>query len=168
MKTAMPGATVKLIYTICLQNGTRFRPLHAGDTLEFTVGQGSVLPGFERAVLGMAEGETRTVHVPSSDAYGPYLPEKIFTMPRTEVLPQVEPLTVGDVVRVASADEGEFFAVVREMGPTELLLDANHPLCGQDITFEIHLLEVAPPDADPSIARKPLRSVRNGALHAAG
>lgn len=166
MKAATPGATVKLIYTICLQNGTRFRPLHAGDTLEFTLGRGTVLPGFEQAILGMVEGETRKATVPSEDAYGPYRPEKIFTMQRSEVLPQLEPLVVGDVVRVASAEEGEFYAVVREMGPGGILLDANHPLCGQDITFEIHLLEVIPPGADPSTAVA--APFRNGALHAAG
>jgi peptidylprolyl isomerase len=170
MKTATAGATVKVIYTICLQNGTRFRPLHAGDTLEFTLGEGTVLPGFERAVMGMAEGETRQVLVPSADAYGPYRPDKIFTVQRSEVLPQVEPLSVGDVVRVASAADGEFFAVVRELGPAGILLDANHPLCGQDITFEIQILAVsapepAPPAALPGAGATPYR---NGALHAAG
>jgi peptidylprolyl isomerase len=164
MNTATIGATVKLIYTICLQNGTRFRPLHAGDTLEFTIGRGAVLPGFERAVLGMAEGETRKAVVPAADAYGPYRPEKIFTMPRSEVRPQLEPLAVGDVVRIASAEEGEFFAVVREMKPEGILLDPNHPLCGQDITFEIHLLEVNPPGGEANAASP----FRNGALHAAG
>ncbi len=159
MKTATAGATVKVIYTICLQNGTRFRPLHSGDTLQFTLGEGAVLPGFERAVMGMAEGETRRVLVPSSDAYGPHQPDKIFTVPRSEVLPQVEPLSVGDVVRVASAQDGEFYAVVRELDPTGVLLDANHPLCGQDITFEIQILEVTAPEPEPH---------RNGALHAAG
>ena len=165
MKTATAGATVKVIYTICLQNGTRFRPLHSGDTLEFTIGEGTVLPGFERAVMGMAEGETRQVLVPSADAYGPYRPDKIFTVQRSEVLPQVEPLTVGDVVRVASATDGEFFAVVREMGDTGILLDANHPLCGQDITFEIQILAVSAPEPAPPAGANPYR---NGALHAAG
>jgi peptidylprolyl isomerase len=161
MKTATAGATVKVIYTICLQNGTRFRPLHSGDTLEFRLGEGSVLPGFERAVMGMAEGEVRQVLVPCAEAYGPYRPEKIFSVQRSEVLPQVEPLAVGDVVRVASAQDGEFFAVVRELGSAEVLLDANHPLCGQDVTFEIQILHVSAPEpaADPH---------RNGAVHAAG
>ena len=170
MKTATAGATVKVIYTICLQNGTRFRPLHSGDTLEFTLGVGTVLPGFERAVLGMAEGETRRVQVSSADAYGPYRPEKIFTVSRSEVLPQVEPLAVGDVVRVASAEDGEFFAVVRELGPAGILLDANHPLCGQDVTFEIQILSVSAPEPDPPAAL-PLGAAApygNGALHAAG
>ena len=166
MKIATAGATVKVIYTICLQNGTRFRPLHSGDTLEFTLGRGSVLPGFERAVLGMAEGETRRVEVPAADAYGPYRPDKIFTVPRSEVLPQVEPLAAGDVVRVASLEDGEFFAVVRELGPEGVLLDANHPLCGQDITFEIQILKVTAPEPEPSLGLAAPH--RNGALHAAG
>ena len=166
MKTATAGATVKVIYTICLQNGTRFRPLHSGDTLEFTLGQGTVLPGFERAVLGMAEGETRQVHVPSAEAYGPYRPEKLFTVRRSEVLPQVGPLAVGDVVRVASAEDGEFFAVVRETGAAGVLLDANHPLCGQDVTFEIQILNVSAPE--PDAPRGASAASRNGAVHAAG
>jgi peptidylprolyl isomerase len=170
MKTATAGATVKVIYTICLQNGTRFRPLHAGDTLDFTLGRGAVLRGFEHAVLGMSEGETRQVRVTSADAYGPYRADKIFTVQRNEVLPQVEPLTIGDVVRVASAEDGEFFAVVRDLSAAGVLLDANHPLCGQDITFEIQILEVSAPEADPQAALSQGRatSIRNGALHAAG
>jgi len=168
MKTATAGATVKVIYTICLQNGTRFRPLHSGDTLQFTIGEGTVLPGFERAVTGMSEGETRRVLVPSAEAYGPYRPEKIFRVQRSEVLPQVEPLAIGDVVRVASAEDGEFFAVVREMADAGILLDANHPLCGQDITFEIQILEVSAPDPDAPALPRAATPYRNGALHAAG
>jgi FKBP-type peptidyl-prolyl cis-trans isomerase 2 len=159
MNAAMQGSTVKLIYTICLQNGALFRPLHSGDTLEFTIGRGTVLPGFEQAVIGMHEGETRRATVPAAEAYGPYKAEKIFRMKRSEVLPEAEPLAVGDVVRIAGGEEGEFFAVVREMDSSGVLLDANHPLCGQDITFEIHLLEVTVPGAAP---------YRNGAIHAAG
>ena len=170
MKTATAGATVKVIYTICLQNGTRFRPLHSGDTLEFTLGRGTVLPGFERAVLGMAEGETRLVEVPSADAYGPYRPDRIFTVQRSEVLPQVEPLAIGDVVRVASAEDGECFAVVRDLSPDGILLDANHPLCGQDVTFEIQILEVTAPEPDAPALRPCGKEApaRTGALHAAG
>jgi len=165
MNTAKSGDKVKVVYTICLDNGTRFRPLHSGDTLEFRVGRNAVLAGFERAVLGMAEGDTRQVKVPAAEAYGPHRPDKIFTLPRYEVLPQVEPLSVGDVVRVASAEEGEFFAVIRELDSTEVLLDANHPLCGQDITFEIHLLEVT----EPVAATGSIEAGRslNNALHAA-
>ena len=170
MKTATAGATVKVIYTICLQNGTRFRPLHSGDTLEFTLGQGTVLPGFERAVLGMSEGETRRVDVSSADAYGPYRPEKIFTVQRSQVQPQVGALAIGDVVRVASAEDGDFFAVVRELTASGVLLDANHPLCGQDLTFEIQILQVTAPEPDSPacLPRGKAAPYRNGALHAAG
>lgn len=166
MNTAKMGDTVRVVYTICLENGTLFRPLDDGDTLEFTLGRGTVLPGFERAVLEMAEGETRRIKVAAADAYGPCRPEKIFTVPRGEVRPHVEPLSVGDVVRVASAAEGDFFAVVRGLTASEVLLDANHPLCGQDITFEIQLLDVSPPDSDP-VASGPAEATpgRNGTAH---
>ncbi len=169
MSSIKTGDRVKVIYTICLENGARFRPLHAGDTLEFTMGSDAVLPGFERALLDMSEGETRLVKVAAEDAYGPYRPDKIFSVNRSEVLPKVEPLSVGDVVRVASAEEGDFFAVVRELSATQILLDANHPLCGQDITFEIQLLEVSSPDADPSAATTLSEAAprRNGTVHAA-
>jgi peptidylprolyl isomerase len=169
MSAVKAGDRVKVIYTICLENGARFRPLHTGDTLEFTVGSDAVLPGFERALLEMSEGETRRVKVAAEDAYGPYRPDKIFTLRRSEVLPKVEPLSVGDVVRVASAEEGEFFAIVRELSDAQILLDANHPLCGQDITFEIQLLEVFSPDSDPaaSTALTEAAPRRNGTVHAA-
>ena len=75
---------------------------------------------------------------------------------------------MGNVVRVASAEEGEFFAIVRELTDAEILLDANHPLCGQDITFEIQLLEVLPTDSDPSAATELTEATpRNGTAHAA-
>ena len=169
MSAVKAGDRVKVIYTICLENGARFRPLHAGDTLEFTIGSDAVLPGFERALLEMSAGETRQVKVSAEDAYGPYRPDKIFTVRRSEVLPKVEPLSVGDVVRVASAEEGDFFAVVRELTTTQILLDANHPLCGQDITFEIQLLEVSSPDSDPSVATTLTEAAprRNGKVHVA-
>jgi FKBP-type peptidyl-prolyl cis-trans isomerase 2 len=169
MSAVKSGDRVKVIYTICLENGARFRPLHSGDTLEFTVGCDAVLPGFERALLAMNEGETRRVKVAAEDAYGPYRPDKIFTVDRSDVLPKVEPLSVGDVVRVSSAQEGEFFAIVREVTTTQILLDANHPLCGQDVTFEIQLLEVSPQDSDPCALTAPdeASSRRNGSMHAA-
>jgi len=169
MATVKSGDTVRVLYTIILDNGARFRPLHAGDTLRFTLGRGSVLPGFERAVLDMTEGETRRVKVAAADAYGEQRPDKIFKIKRSEVLPEVEPLSIGDVVRVASAEEGEFFAIVRELSDAEVLLDANHPLCGQDITFEIQLLEVSPADSDPSAAAGLTDAAprRNGSVHVA-
>jgi peptidylprolyl isomerase len=152
MNTAQPGDTVKVIYTISLDNGAQFHPLHPGDTLEFTLGLDSVLPGFERAVQSMAQGETRRFRVPAAEAYGPYRPEKLFTIRRLELLEQAKPTAVGDMVRVASSEEGEFFAIVRELNASDLLLDANHPLCGQDIQFEIRLLEVSRPDTDLAAA----------------
>jgi peptidylprolyl isomerase len=169
MNTVKSGDTVRVLYSIILDNGARFRPLHDGDTLRFTLGRGAVLAGFERALLDMAQGETRRVRVPAAEAYGEARADKIFTVRRSDVLPEVEPLSVGDVVRVASAPEGDFFAIVREMSDSEILLDANHPLCGQDITFEIQLLEVSPPDADPSAGagRTDAAPRRNGTLHAA-
>jgi FKBP-type peptidyl-prolyl cis-trans isomerase 2 len=169
MSAVKSGDRVKVIYTICLENGSRFRPLHAGDTLEFTMGCDAVLPGFERALLAMSEGETRRVKVSAAEAYGPYRPERIFRLDRSEVLPKVEPLSIGDVVRVASSEEGDFFAVVRELTATDILLDANHPLCGQDVTFEIQLLEVSAPDSDPRVGSALAEAAprRNGSLHAA-
>ena len=168
MSAVKAGDRVKVIYTICLENGARFRPLHSGDTLEFTVGCDAVLPGFERALLDMSEGETRRVKVSAADAYGPYRPDKIFRLCRSEVLPKVEPLSVGDVVRVASAEEGDFFAIVRELTATHILLDGNHPLCGQDVTFEIQLLEVSSPDSDPTASTTLTEAAprRNGSVHA--
>jgi hypothetical protein len=98
MSAVKTGDRVKVIYTICLENGARFRPLHGGDTLQFTMGCDAVLPGFERALLDMSEGETRRVQVAAEDAYGPYRPDKIFAMSRSEVLPEVEPLVTQNAI----------------------------------------------------------------------
>jgi len=162
MTTARPGDTVTVQYTICLENGALLRPLHSSDTLRFTLGRDAVLPGFERAVQEMSVGERRRVKVAAAEAYGPHRPDKLFTVSRADLLPGLEPLSAGDVVRVVSALEGEFFAIIRELTSSEILLDANHPLCGQDVTFEIQLLEVSAPGSVPSAAPG-----RNGRVHAA-
>jgi FKBP-type peptidyl-prolyl cis-trans isomerase 2 len=148
MNTVTTDSVLQVSYTLSLDDGTTFPPRHSGDVLEIEMGAHDVLPGFERALLGMREGEARRVRIGVTDAYGPSRPEKVFWIDRPGSL---KTLAVGDAVRVVGVDEGEFNAVVREVGPSKVLVDANHPLCGQEITLEIRVLGVR--TAETSVLR---------------
>lgn len=145
MMTATRGSRVKVSYTVWLENGRRLRPLTQDDTVEFILGARSVLPGFEMGVQGMCVGQVRVLTVPPRLAYGPRRPEKVFRIARNQVRPQAEPLKPGDAVRIGDALGEDYFAIVSGLDENGVFVDANHPLAGQHVTFEIHLLEIHPP-----------------------
>lgn len=138
---AAPGTTVRLKYTIRLDNGQAFPPITPDEITELDLGQGRVLPGFERAVLGMRAGETRRVRVPAAECGGPPRPEKLIRIDRRSSGLKPGELSVGRAVRVFGP-EGDYNAVVLRIDEDSVLLDANHPLCGEDLTFEIEMIDV--------------------------
>lgn len=135
------GQTVRVHYTGTLEDGSTFDSSRDRDPLEFTVGGGQVIGGFDSAVTGMAPGDTRTVTIPAADAYGPHREELVQELPRSAIPPQVD-LTPG--VRLAAKDQAgnEMVLTVVEVDDATAKLDANHPLAGEDLTFEIELVEV--------------------------
>ena len=140
MTTAQQGNTVKVHYTGKLDDGTVFDSSEGGSPLEFTVGQGQVIPGFENGVLGMAIGESRTLNIPMDQAYGPHRPDGQFEIDRAE-LPDSIPLEVG--MRLQSNQGGRtVFVTVVAFDDSKVKMDANHPLAGQDLIFDIQLVEV--------------------------
>jgi peptidylprolyl isomerase len=137
--SATTGATVHLRYTIRLDDGTEYPPPMPEDRIEFELGRDRVLPGIEKAVAGMRAGDTKRVRVPAADAFGPRKPEMRFRIERGG---EDDILRVGKAVRVA-APEGDFLAIVEAIDDASVLVDANHPLSGQDLTFDLEVLEVS-------------------------
>ena len=138
---AANGQTVRVHYTGTLEDGSTFDSSKERAPLEFTVGGGQVLGGFDEAVAGMAPGDTKTVTIPAEAAYGEHRPELVQELPRSAIPPEVD-LSPGN--RLAAKDQAgnELVLTVLEADAEKARLDANHPLAGEDLTFEIELVEV--------------------------
>ena len=147
MIQAKEGDNVKVHYTGRLESGEIFDSSEHGDCecpgepLEFTVGDGNVIPGFDQAVVGMAVGDSRTVHIPMDEAYGPRMEEMVASIPRADLPPDLNP-QIGQQLEV-TRDNGETFPVlVTEITDESVTLDANHPLAGRDLIFDIRLVAI--------------------------
>lgn len=142
MTQAKQGDTVKVHYTGKLADGTTFDSSAEHDPLEFTLGAGEVIPGFEAAVLGMTPGESRTTIIPAGEAYGDYHDEMLLEIDRDSFPAHLEP-EVGQELQVKQGDGEVISVVITEVDEDSVTLDANHPLAGKDLTFEIELLAIA-------------------------
>lgn len=134
------GKTVKVHYKGTLNDGTVFDSSEGRDPIEFEVGSGMVIPGFEAAVAEMDVAETKTVLISCAEAYGEKRDEMIGQIPRSDLPEEIVP-EVGLVLSMHSP-EGEMPVRIIEMDEETLTLDANHPLAGEDLTFELTLVEV--------------------------
>jgi peptidylprolyl isomerase len=139
---AAVGDRVEVHYTCSLADGTVVDSSKDREPLAFIIGDGTMIAGFDEAVRGMEVGEIKTVTIPAAEAYGPYREDLVIVVAREE-LP--EELKVGDKVSKQDITSGEmvYFTVV-EITDTEVTLDANHPLAGQDLTFEIEMVSIEP------------------------
>lgn len=140
---ANDGMTVLVNYRGTLADGSEFDSSHGRGPLQFTVGAGEVIPGFEEAVRGLEVGESKTVTIPSEEAYGPRHEEALHVFP-LDAFPDTP--EVGWMVELESDDGQRAPAMVSEVGEEAVTLDFNHPLAGQDLTFEIELLSIVPED----------------------
>ena len=138
---AKNGDTILVHYTGTLADGTPFDSSRDGDPLEATLGQGMLIPGFESALLGMEPGETKTVTIQPDQAYGEHLEELVLSLPRNDVPSDVTP-EVGMMVQLTMSHDEEFEAVVTDVTDTEVTVDANHPLAGEPLTFELEMMEI--------------------------
>jgi FKBP-type peptidyl-prolyl cis-trans isomerase 2 len=136
---ATPGQKVLVHYRGTLADGTEFDSSEGREPLEFTVGSGQVIQGFDNAVAELGVGEKTTVTIAACDAYGERVDEAMQEVP-LEAFP--EPPEVGWVVEVASAEGQRMAATVADIGTESAVLDFNHPLAGQDLTFEIELVKI--------------------------
>ena len=140
MSHAKPGDTVLLHYTGTLDDGSEFDSSRGRDPLEFTLGAGQVIPGFDEAVAGMRVGEQKTVTIPADQAYGERQEGLILAVPRAQVPPHIA-LEVGQELQLSQ--EGHAFQVtVRELSDDQVVLDGNHPLAGEALTFALELVEI--------------------------
>ncbi len=138
---AQTGDTVRVDYTGKLEDGTEFDSSAGREPLQFTIGQGSMIPGFEQAIIGMAPGESKTVKIPVDEAYGPYRDELVLAVDRDELPADLEP-EVGQRLQMPQADGRVIVVTVIEVSESSVTLDANPPLAGKDLIFEIQLVEI--------------------------
>lgn len=141
IKPAKTGDTVKVHYTGKLDDGTVFDTSNEREPLQFTIGEEQVIPGFEQAVIGMKPGESVTVKIPVDKAYGPYHEEWVIVVERDQFSADLEP-EVGQRLQMTQADRRIIMVTVTDISESSVTLDANHPLAGKDLTFEIRLVEI--------------------------
>jgi len=141
LSEAASGNTVRIHYTGRLDDGTVFDSSEGRDPLSFTLGEGKVIPGFEAAVLGMGAGDTKSAVIPAEEAYGPRRDELVLRVERERLPEGIEP-EPGQSLQMQT-EEGQVVPVrVTEVDEAAVILDANHPLAGRDLTFEIEVVEV--------------------------
>lgn len=141
MTQAKSGDTVRIHYTGTLDDGSTFDSSAGRDPLEFKLGSGQVIPGFDKGVDGMSVGEKKTIHIPADEAYGQKDDRAVQAIPR-ENIPDDIPLEVGIQLQMQSPTGQVMPVTVTEVTETEVTLDANHPLAGKDLTFELELVSV--------------------------
>lgn len=140
MAQAKDGDTIKVHYTGKLEDGTVFDSSRERDPLEFTLGGGQVIPGFENGIIGMAVGEAKTITIPPDEGYGqrhPGWPRSV----KKEQLPSGFTPTVGNFLQVQQPDGSNIQVVIAHIGDDEVTLD-NHPLAGQSLFFHVELMAI--------------------------
>lgn len=142
MQQAKNGDTVRVHYKGSLDDGSVFDSSEEGDPIEFTIGSGEVIPGFEEAIIGMSPGDTKTEVIDPENAYGGRMNDLVFSVPREQLGATADDLEVGDVVRVGFSDGRSAPVQVSEIGDQSVTLDANHPLAGKRLTFDLTLVGI--------------------------
>jgi peptidylprolyl isomerase len=141
MAQAKMGDTVSVHYTGKLEDGTVFDSSEGRDPLQFSIGSGQLIPGFEQAVIGMAPGESKTAQIPADEAYGSYHPEMVLVVERQQI-PSEVPVSVGLQLQIQQQGGTSIPVMITDVSDSQVTLDANHPLAGEDLTFEIQLMEI--------------------------
>ncbi|HRE50803.1 MAG TPA: peptidylprolyl isomerase [Flavitalea sp.] len=142
MQQVKSGDTVKVHYSGRLSDGTTFDSSSGREPLEFKVGSGQVIKGFDDGVTGMSVGEKRTLQIPVNDAYGPKDENMIVEFPKANFPEDLNP-EVGMQLNMTNSAGQMIPVVITEVAEETVLLDANHPLAGQDLIFDIELVDIA-------------------------
>lgn len=141
MSKVKANDTVKVHYTGKLDNGQVFDSSVDRDPLEVTLGQGALIPGFEKGLIEMEVNENKTITIPKEEAYGE-VQKELFQRVRKEELPEGITPEVGMGLVAKNPDGSEQQLRVAEVNEADIVIDANHPLAGQDLTFELQLVEI--------------------------
>jgi peptidylprolyl isomerase len=139
--TAQQGDTVAVHYTGKLRDGSVFDTSRNRDPLQFVLGESNVIRGFERAVSGMTPGDTKTADISAEEAYGPHQPELVVEFAREQIPPDLA-VEIGQELQVQTTTGQPVPARVVQTSDDAITLDANHPLAGKELTFDIELVEV--------------------------
>ncbi len=142
MKQAQTGNTVHVHYKGSLTNGEIFDSSEGREPLSFELGSGMVIKGFDDGVSGMTIGDKKTINIPNTEAYGPVNEEMVIKFPKTQI-PSDIPLELGSTLNMHQEGNGQTMPVIiKEIGDEFVVLDANHPLAGQDLVFELELVNI--------------------------
>lgn len=141
MPQAKEGDTVRVHYRGKLQDGTEFDSSFERDPLEFTIGQGQLIPGFEEAVVGMEPGETKASHIPHDKAYGERRDDMVLEVAKEQIPENIE-VEIGQQLQIQQPDGQAVPVTVADVSDETVTLDANHPLAGKDLMFELELVEI--------------------------
>jgi peptidylprolyl isomerase len=148
MESIMPeqaknGDTVRVHYTGRLETGETFDSSVGGDPFEFTVGAGDTIAGFDEGVRGMSVGDRKTVEIAADDAYGQHIPERVQAVDRAVITQSLgqEP-EAGMALAMQIAEDQQIPVTIIEVTDTHVTLDANHPLAGEKLIFDIELVEI--------------------------
>lgn len=141
MSKVKANDTVRVHYTGKLADGRVFDSSQDREPLEFTLGQGQIIPGFEKGVIDMAVAEKKTINIPSSEAYGERREDMMQEVPKEQLPPDIKP-EVGMGLVSQTPQGQEMRLTVAEVKDETIVVDANHPLAGEDLTFEVELVEI--------------------------
>lgn len=133
--------TVRVHYTGKTDDGIVFDSSREREPLEFTMGQGQLIPGFEKAVEGMKIGDSTTVRIPADEAYGEKRDDMVVDISRQQIPPDISP-EIGMVLQMQQPNGMPLNVTVTNVSDDSVTLDANHPLAGQALTFDIELIEI--------------------------
>lgn len=141
MRQVKENDTVKVHYTGKLSSGDVFDSSLEREPLEFTLGKGMLIPGFEAGIMDMKVSEKKTIEIPFTEGYGDVVAELIQEVPRTQLPPEITP-EVGMGLMSSTPDGQEIPLVIIDVTEDNITVDGNHPLAGKDLTFEIEVVEI--------------------------
>lgn len=144
MQVAKKGDKIKVHYHGKLTNGNTFDSSEGREPLDFEIGGGMVIAGFDDGVTGMTIGEKKTVHIPADQAYGPKQEEMIMEFPKTQFPADMVP-EIGMQLNMSNGSGQNFPVVIVEIKEEVVVLDANHPLAGEDLIFDLELVAIEGP-----------------------
>jgi peptidylprolyl isomerase len=142
MGKAKNGDKIRIHYTGKLEDGNVFDNSKERQPLEFIVGDGEVMPGIEKGVIGMEPGDTKTIEIPPEEAFGPKRKELVIEVPKSELPNQITP-TLGQRLKMHDPDGDHIELIITDINEETITLDANHPLAGHTLFFDLELVEIA-------------------------
>ncbi|MGD8983010.1 MAG: peptidylprolyl isomerase [Desulfobacteraceae bacterium] len=141
MSKVKDGDTVKVHYTGKLENGDVFDSSREREPFEFTVGNKAVIPGFEKGVIGMGVGDTKTIEILPEEAYGAKQDELVVEVQKTELPDDITP-TIGQRLQIKQQDGNPIVVTITDLTEDSITLDANHPLAGYTLFFDVELVDI--------------------------